>query len=296
MGVDTLPDETEKAVDDGRPVEGAEATRSAGNLFEFSEFVHAGAGAAECEHREDGECKLPQHFHAWICLPNSIQHADILQKARAAKARRKRAMRDAGTDTRQASDAYVMLESDLDDALTGDRKPLIREMAERRIRKTMGERINGVIEDNDAFENYYQDSEEWRRLTALPVDERPTEEYADLTKLMDDFEEAVRKARDFDTDREIKAIESLSEEALRGVVRDARLDGESSEAHMTTYYAWLGFIGTREVAKEQRVGSNKRYFATLEDFRNGPPEAINAIDNALRDLEGRMSRGGASGN
>src|SRR5438445_543555 len=103
----TLPtDSTE-----GAPSEnGAEATRTTKHLFSYSKYVHAGDGAEECEHREDGKCEDAAHFHGWVCLPNSLQHRDILDKARAAKARRRRALRDGGDAQRAATDAYVTLE------------------------------------------------------------------------------------------------------------------------------------------------------------------------------------------
>lgn len=293
MEAATLPEQA----DEGAPVEEqAEATRSAAHLFQYSTYVHAGEGAEECEHREDGVCKLSGHFHAWVCMPNSIQHRDILEKARAAKARRKRALRDAGTDGRGASDAYVTLESDLDDLMLGDHEPTIKQIAQRSVRKTMGERINDVRENDDRFETYFQDAEEWRRLNELPEEERPADEYKVLGEMMDDFEEAVKARTKEDTEREEEALRKLSDEQFRAVVREARIDGESAEAHMTAYYLWLGFIGTRVPSTQQHPGSSKRYFQALEDFRNASPEAVEAVDNAMRDLEGRMSRGDASGN
>src|SRR6059058_472198 len=85
----------------------AEATRSTSELFRWSDYVHVGTDADTCEHAEDGMCADPQHFHAWVCLPNTFQIRDIADKARAAKARKVRALRD------PESDSYAVLEEDL---------------------------------------------------------------------------------------------------------------------------------------------------------------------------------------
>lgn len=291
-----LPEQQEGAPDDGAPIEQeAEATRTTKHLFEYSQYVHAGEGAEECEHKIDGKCQDAGHFHAWVCLPNSIQHRDILEKARAAKARRKRALADAGGEGRPASDAYVMIESDLDDTLEGDTETVVAELAARSVRKRMPDLIREVQEAEDRFENYYQDAEEWRRLAALPEEERPTDEFKLLDEEMTAFEEAVKETVSREQGREEDALRAMSPENLRAVLRTARVDGDIAEAHLTAYYTWLGFIGTRIVASKQGIGT-RRYFNALEDFRNASPEAVEAIDNALRDLETRMNRGDAAGN
>lgn len=291
-----LPEERSAAADDGAPVEEAEATRTTKHLFQYSAYVHAPEGAEECEHATDGECKDGDHFHAWVCLPNSLQHRDILEKARAAKARRKRALKDAGGEGRQPSDAYVTLESELDDELEPEnREALLDELAGRATRKRLSEIIREVQEGEERFETYFQDAEEWRRLTALEKDERPADEYKVLDELMTDFEEASSEAVRTETERERKALEALNEENLRAVLRDARITLNSGEAHLNAYYTWLGFVGTRKVGGKPGVGS-LRYFGTIEEFKAASPEAINAVDDALKDLESRMQRGDASGN
>lgn len=296
MGAATLP---EQAAEEGAPVEqDAEATRTSAHLFEYSKYVHAGAGAEECEHREDGLCQEPGHFHAWVCLPNSLQHRDILEKARAAKARRKRALRDAGGDGRPPSDANVMMESDIDDQLAGDIEPVLTDMAERNVRKRMTDLIREVREGDDRFEDYFQDAEEWRRLMTLDEEERPADEFKLLGEQMQAFEDAVQAEIAREIDREKAALRNMSAENFREVLRTARIDAESAEAHLNSYYTWLGFIGTRVVLKPGVAAklSAKRYFDTLDAFRNASPEAVEAIDEALRDLEGRLGRGEAAGN
>lgn len=290
-----LPVETEEQEeqDAGAPVEeGAEATRSAAHLFQYSQYVHAGTGARECEHAEDGKCQESDHFHAWVCLPNQLQHADIQEKARAAKARRKRAMRDAGTDGRAASDAYVTLESELDDLMRGDREALLTMLFERESRQHLGEWVLELRED-ERFETYNQDAEEYRRQAALPEDERDADEWAQLDKAMTEFGDAVEQRIEREREREIGAMRGMEDEQIRDLVRESRIEGESTEYYTHIYYIWLGFVGTRVPPGGMNA---KRYFKTLDDFRNGPPEAIEAISETLRELETRTVRGDAAGN
>ena len=272
------------------PVEGAEATRTADHLFQYSTYVHAGAGADECEHREDGKCDDPEHFHAWLCLPNSLQNRDIQDKAKAAKARKKRAMNDAGGEGRPPSDAFVTLESELDDLLSGDRKPIIDGLAEREVREHFGDYMLDVQE---RFENYQQDREEWLRLAALPEEERPDEEYQQLDARMTKFGEAVEERITVERDREAAALEKMSEADLRERLREARIVGEANEASQIAYYTWLAFVGTRRCPGGL---ASKRYYSTMDDFRAAPPEAVREIDAGLRDLEQRTIRGDAAGN
>jgi hypothetical protein len=295
MEAATLPAEApEEQEETDAPVDGAEATRPTAHLFQYSQYVHAGEGSEECEHGRDGKCDDPSHFHAWVCLPNSLQHRDILEKARAARARRKRALKDAGGDGRPSSDAYETLESELDDLLSGDVEAIVTEMAARRARKGMAGRISEVIEDDERFENYYQDAEEWRRLSELAEEERG-EEFAALDREMTEFEEAVKLRGDQDLAREKATLASLGPEAFRNVVREARIEGEAAEAHITAYYAWLSFVGTRRVPSA-KLADTARYFPSMEAFRRAAPETISVIDETVQDLESRMQRGDAAGN
>lgn len=279
--------------EDGAPVEeGAEATRTMSNLFEYSSFVHAGAGSEDCEHREDGTCKEPGHFHAWVTLPNSLQHRDIQEKARAAKARRKRAMRDAGDEGRPASDAYVTLESELDDLMAGEREVLLSEMADRTTRKKFGEYVTDVRENDDRFENYEQDAEEYRRLVNVPEEERDAEEFKQVDELMTAFGNAVQETIEREKEGELASLRKMTDADIRDIVRLSRIEGESAEQSVHTYYTWLAFVGTRVKAGALA----KRYFGSLEDLRNASPEAVDAIDGTLRELESRTMRGEATKN
>lgn len=286
MEATTEPVEVE---DDGGPVEeGAEATRTMAHLFQYSMYVHAGDGAEGCENRENGRCSDAEHFHAWVTLPNKLQHTDIQEKARAARARRKRALRDAGGDGRQPSEAYITLESELDDLMLGDREKLLTEIAERNTRKHFGEYVIDIRENDERFEHYAQDAEEYRRLVRLPEGQRDEEAFKALDDQMSTFAQAIETRVEEEAKREVLAMLGMGEDGVREIVRAARIEGEAFEQSQNTYYTWLAFVGTRV---PPAGNTSKRYFAGLEDLRGASPEAVDAIDNALKDLEGRMVRG-----
>lgn len=270
--------------------EEAEAANAPERLFQYSEWVHVGTGAAECEQRENGKCQDVDHFHAWVCLPNALQHRDIQEKSRAAKARKQRAMKDKGTDTRPASDSYEMLEAELDELMDGPRRPVARRLAEGKVREQMQEMVRDVVEDDPRFENYYQDSEEWRRLEAMDEEKRPVEEWATLDRTMTEFGNAVEKRAEAVREEEIARLESAGEETVREVLRKQRIETEGGIASIHTYYVWLGYICTHP----SRIST--RTFKSLEAYKEAAPEVIEAIDKTLQDLETRTIRGEAAGN
>ena len=287
----------EQDEDDGVPVEGAAATQTAEHLFAYSTYVDIGEGAEECPHSRDGACHLAAHFHAFICMPNSLQQSDIQDKMRAAKARRKRSLRD------ETSDAYVILEDEIDDLLrsVGDeRDALIGGIARRLVRRRSQEIIREVREGSERYENYAQDVEEWNRLRQeVPEEERNEswknyDEFKQLDEMITTFGREVAEKVDAEEENEKAILEATDDDTLRTQIKDERVEGESSEYAVGVYYQWLGFIATRQPDRDGKP--HKRSYQTLDDFRNAPREVVNAVDGALRDLEDRLIRGDAQGN
>lgn len=267
----------------------AEATRSTSELFQWSGYVHVGAGAEDCEHSVDGECHDPQHFHAWVCLPNAYQIRDITDKARAAKARRRRALRD------PESDAHAVLEDELDDL----RDPatfqlVIQALADSAVDSKLLE-IIGDLQNDDRFEHHEQDSEEFQRLQALPEDERDPEEWERLQADMLAYAEALREEVQKRTDAELAHLKAKGQDEVIDLERKRRIDMDSSEHYLHTYYTWAIFIGTREPTTNGFPSERK--FKSPEAQRNAPPEAIAALREKIRVLEERtVARSDAAGN
>jgi len=245
----------------------AEATRSTAGLFQWSDYVHVGRGAEDCEHGQDGLCKDPEHFHAWVCLPNTFQIRDITDKARASKARKVRSLRD--TD----SDAHEVIEGDLYELRSDHWDELVAAIARAQVEKRLVEIVHGVVEGDERFEHHDQDREELQRLLALPEDEQDKTEVERLQADMLAYSEAMQTV----IDRENEAEEI-------GV-----------EAYLHTYYTWCIYVGTREPHTEQF--SSRRKFAEPAALHDAAPEIVVALREKIRDLEQRtIARSNAAGN
>jgi hypothetical protein len=266
----------------------AEATRSSEELFQWSAYVHVGTRAADCEHGEDGECKDPKHFHAWVCLPNIFQMRDIGEKARAAKARRKRALRD------PESDVCVVLEDDLADIVADRYDDLLDAVATANVEKELTD-IAAELAKDERFENQQQDAEELRRLSALPEEERDKEAYerlqADVLAYGEKFEEIVNERQK----AERISLEKLSREDVIEIERRSRIDNISTETYLHTYYTWAMYIGTRQPTANGFP--SRRKFSQPEDLKVASPEVVTAVREAVRQLEERTTvRSDAAGN
>lgn len=266
----------------------AEATRSTEELFQWSGYVHVGRGAEDCEHGIDGECTDPQHFHAWVCLPNTYQFRDIDGKARAAKARKARALRDPETDS------YAVLEEELEDVRVNRFDELIEGVARKRAEKYLSDIIEG-LSDDERFEHRAQDAEEFRRQSALPEDERDEEEYERLQRDMLDYADAVKEGVDKQIATEKAALEAMDPKDVLDIERRSRIEDVSQEMYYHIYYKWAAYIGAR--VPTTSGFSSRRKFEKPEDLHAAPPEVVAALREKINTLEMRtVVRGEAAGN
>lgn len=282
----TVPPEAEPS-GDGE----AKATQSTAELFEYSGFVHVGATAEDCEHAEDGACRERSHFHAWVCLPNTFQVRDIVDKARAAKARRVRALRD------PESDSGAVLEAELEDIWRDHRQALIEALGRSAVERELGD-IMRELGDDERFAHQQQDAEELRRLRELPDDERDPEEFARLEADVTAYAEQLQKIVDERQDREVERLSRLSHDEVLELERSARVDNISTEFYMHTYYTWSIFVGTRVPCPVDQGFPTQRKFKDPNDLKVAPPEVVVALREKLRELESRAmgSGGDARGN
>lgn len=266
----------------------AEATRSTSELFQWSGYVHVGRGAEECEHRADGACEEAEHFHAWLCLPNPFQIRDITDKARAAKARKQRALREKG------SDLYEVLEADLRELRYDRYDELVEALAAAEVDRRLPDIVR-ELQDDERFEHYAQDAEEFRRLRELPEDERDAEEWtrleADMQAYGHELEEAVRRERQSERER----LEALPADEVIDRERRSRIENIGTEVYLHTYYTWAMFIGTRKPSNE--LFPSQRRFASPEELRDAPPEVVIKLREKIGALESQITgRGDAAGN
>jgi hypothetical protein len=274
----------------------AAATRPTSKLFESSGYVHIGDGAEDCEHRDPtvgvDPCTNPDHFHAWVCLPNAFQIRDIGDKARAARARKIRALKDAGDPEKgaEASDSYVTLEAELEALSESDRPRLAEQMAQGLVAKELGLILAGLAED-ERFEHRDQEVEELRRQQSLPEEQQDREEIEQLQKGIDAFEQAFQDEVKARSDGEVVALMNLSWDDFIDQIRGERIERLSTLAYLNTNYAWIMFIGTR-----QPFNHAKRVYESLQDLKMAAPEIVSALRAKIEELENNPNIGGGQGN
>lgn len=263
------------------PVEQTDALRSPKELYRYSAWIHLGADAEDCEQRETG-CSDPGHFHAWLRLPNQIQHQDIRERALAAKARRLRQMRDPDTD------AYAILEADMDDLLrAGDRDALVAELVDRDWWKRQIE-ASGNVEEREEFKTIDRDRERMLELLAKPENERPADEFSELERHMEVYSEAVAAERE-QLDAPLRqSLEALETYELVNQIRENRIAEEAQATFMDVYHKWQWLAGTYSTADPI---SRKRKFASMDELEELAPEVIDALRDVTRDLETALQRG-----
>jgi hypothetical protein len=273
-------------------------------LFKWSSWLHVGDGAADCAHAEDGKCQDDTHFHAWCRLPNPYQTRDILEKARAARARRMRTLRDPDSDARAILEddmaairdsgareilvneiLYAMRQEFLVDAT---REVMDYDKPESEVEQDEEEGKDG--EPPKLYELIDQDLEELERLEALPEDQRG-EDYDSLSRHVDGYREAVGKIESELKEKRRETLMQKDWDELIDLVRKERMDNSSAEAYLNAYQLWQWFACTYK-----RRGTDERVFKDFTQMKlNTPNDVIDALRATFHDLESRLSRG-QSGN
>jgi hypothetical protein len=259
--------------------EQTDTTRSPGELFRYSEWVHVGLGAEVCADREAG-CANSEHFHAWCRMPNQFQHQDIRERALASKARRIRQLRDPETD------AYVVLEADLAEA-SHDRPAMEDEL----ISKDWWKRhltAMGDVEEAEEYKHIDKDRERIRELQELPDDQRPADEFGELERYFEKYNAAV-EARRTEIEKPVRdAVEGLGDDELLTQLRDERIAAEGSASFMDTYAKFQWFAGTYTSADPL---TRIRRFSTMEQLEESAPEIVEALRKVFGELEESLQRG-----
>lgn len=275
----------------------AEAQKPVTDLFRYSQFVHVGPGADECEGIERGDdgkvravkCEREDHFHAWCRLPNQFQQQDIVEKAQAAKARKLRALRNAD------SDQAAILELELDELRQlGDsaRQPIIDEIVERDWQEDLMEAFRDTQEE-EPFKHIDQDREELRRLEALPDDQRPVEEYTQLQEHIAAYGDKVQaNLKQRQEPKRTSLQERPVEELLKFVERD-RIERMGTETYLETYAFWSWLAGTMRPTRGPGGRFVERVYKDAQQLKGEAPEVVTALRDMFNSLEAAFGRGGA---
>lgn len=308
--VETAP-EQETEVQPEAPVAEAEKTRH--DIFQWCQWVHVGSGASECPFAvavEDPEydrtqrvalCEDPDHFHAWVRLPNPFQVRDITEKAQAARARRLRMLRDA------ESDAHVILEDELAQLKDSDKGLLVDELLDRDWTEFYTKATTEVMDTDDPdyipegdedipklYEGIIQDREEYARQKDLPEEKRG-DDFAELEKTLAAYGSAVEaEMKRLQTPRR-EQLNNMDMDELIEIVRRDRIDVNAGEAYLHTFNAWQWFVCTY---KPRPVGiPNERYFSSFNEMRfETPTEVVMELRAAFEGLEKRLGESRQAGN
>lgn len=265
-------------------------------LYTWSAWVHVGPGAENCEaiNEADGQndCSNPLHFHAFCRLPNQFQHKIIHTKAKSAKARTVRLLRDF------SSDEAVILEDELDRiARQGDSaKPLIvdeivgRDWWRDYLEAQYEVRERETDKDEKPYEFLDEDREKYQELSTLPEEDRDEEQIARLESHLNAYAAEVDEAVKRISGPRRAALLERDINALLDIVRDARIDVESNENFLFEYAALEWLICTLRKPEGDPV------FVSREAMERADSAVIDAIKATYNDLEKSYQRGGGPGN
>lgn len=275
---------TETTIDETPIAESSPAEDSTpAKMHKFSEYVHVGPGAAECEHGQDGQCQDPLHFHAWCRLPNQFERKSISEKATAGEARALRALRNVESDKR------VILDGELAGVIArNDREALIEEIVGEEF---LQDHLRAVAEiaqedEEDQWETIDEDRERLRALDEKAEDDRDAGEYQELGDRIAEHTRLVNERRDAIQIPKRQAVADKSVEDLADIVREARIEQAGEARRREDYLKWELHVCTLKPKDPSKPGfPNERAFGSIDDFTSGPPEALEAITSTITALE-----------
>lgn len=261
-------------------------------LYNYSTWVHVGAGAEQCADGENGECADPLHFHAWCRLPNPYQLDDIRRRALAAKARRGRQLRDPETDS------HAVLEDELDAiARRGDiaREECIEELCAKDWWDNYFAAAKDVqeLQDDDGktltWAHITEDQERYGVLSAMASEDRPADEWGELVRRLAAYQGAVEERFNELLAPLRESLEAKDISALIDLVRDQRIDVDCGREFIAAYAAqcWLACTYRKPNGEQTWDSYGALYVAA--------PEAQAAVKAAFEDLQ-RTEQEAARGN
>ena len=260
---------------EGSPAEG----RAAEAIQRWQKYIHVGEGAEACSDGENGRCKDPGHFHAFCRLPNPLQIKGVRDKANAAKARAIRQLKDPDADR------HLILETDLETLREiASKEELVSEISEASRFRYHVEAVREVAE-REEYEHIEEDQRRWQALSALDGAERDEDEFNELTKHLESWQEEVEKLREERRKPEQETLGQKSEDELIAIIREERIKGEAQEAWMSNYSLWEWYIGTLRPRDPQKGQPVERAFGSIEDLKAAPREVVEAIEGVFDGLE-----------
>lgn len=266
------------------PEEAAPPDKSAAKIFRFSDWVHIGPGAEECEAREKG-CKDDQHFHGWVRLPNKFQITAIREKAQAARARVLRQARDEETDR------WAIIENQLAEARLGGHEGMIEELTARNSFKWTQRAMGELAEDDEEgeeskFAHIEEDQQRWMELKDAAPEQRDEDEYQELTRHLEAWNDAVEERFAELKAPEQESLEGRTTEELIELLREQVIGEQANQIFMRVFNKWEWAICT--LAPNSK-GSMERVFPNLAALESAAPEVIEALESTFNSLEQELN-------
>lgn len=249
----------------------------------FSEFVHVGDGADECEHRLDGKCTDEEHFHAWVCLPNKFQVTEVREKAQAARARVIRQAKDPETDR------YEILENQLAEARAGGAAMMVEELITRDMYRYQHQAMRELAEEEDSpWATIEEDQKRWRELEAMEEEDRDADEYGELTRHLEAWNEAVDDKYNELIAPQRSSLEDRDEEELVELLRDIAIREQADGIFMRTFAKYQYVICTLKPRGEGKR-PKERVYKDVNSLAAEAPEVVAALEAAFNEMEAELA-------
>jgi hypothetical protein len=230
-------------------------------------------------------------FEAFVRLPNDYQHRDIREKAMAAKGRRIRQLKHPDTD------ANVVLESELESIATtdGGKEAVIGELLAETYYRDREEAVADVQEEEE-WENIRQDQERWGVLNTTSVDERPADEWRELTEHVAKYATAIETRLDAIQKPQRELLEAMDLNELIDKARAKRIEGESRRVFNDTYGFFETYFCTLRLPDgfdaahiTPETMPRKRYFDSETDLREFDAKVVAELREAFDSLENALA-------
>lgn len=286
MDTATVAPENETAT----PVEDSPPERSEAKIFRFSDFVHVGQGSADCEHGENGKCSDPEHFHAWIRLPNKFQIVQIREKGQAARARVIRQARDKETDR------WEIVENQVAEAMLGGREGVIAELLGRNEWKLYRQAMTELVNDDDAegegedprspWADIEEDQARFSHLSSLSEDERDADEFGELSRHLSAWNETFDARLEELRLPEKEALEGRTDEQLEAMVREYAVTEQADSIFTRVFARWQMVVCT---LKPNGARPQDRVFGSPQGLEAESPEVLAGLEVSFNELENELN-------
>lgn len=238
-------------------------------------------------------------FRAFCRLPNEYQHADLREKALAAKSRRARQYKNVDTD------AHEVLEADLEEiASLVESEAKETFVAELLLRDFLDDRRKavGLVLEKEEFEHVLKDQERYRELDDMPEDERPNDEYLEVLDHLSKFGDAIQLEVDDVREPRREALMAMEVDQLKDKVRELRIKNQAHKVFADNYgfnQTYLCTLKLPDGFDAEHITPDtmptERVFASEDALHHADPYIVSKLQETFEDLEnGLESR--AAGN